>query len=77
MTPPPRDPSLVECLNLNSGTTGIKRQDKNLFVLLLEIESQLRKAARDEAGAQIETRKIPTVQNRYQSLRRGFRRYVE
>jgi hypothetical protein len=61
MTPLGKDPSLVEFLNLNSGTTGIKRQDKGLFVLLLEIESQLRKEARDEAGAQIEMRKTPTV----------------
>jgi hypothetical protein len=60
----PGHPSLVESLNPNSGTAGSERQDKSLFALLLEIESQLRKAARDEAGTQIETRKIPTVQNR-------------
>jgi hypothetical protein len=68
---------LVESLNLNSGTARIQRQDKSLFVLLLEIKSQLRKAARDEAGAQIEMRKTPMVQNRYQSLRSGLRHYVE
>jgi hypothetical protein len=68
---------LVESLNLNSGHAGIERQDKSLFAILLEIESQLCKAARDEAGTQIETRKIPTVQNRYQSLRSGLRHYIE
>jgi hypothetical protein len=77
MTPLRRDRSLAEFLNLNSGTRGIQRQDKSLFVLLLEIESQLRKAARDEAGAQIKTRTIPAVQHRYQSLRSGLRHYVE
>jgi len=68
---------LAEFLNLNFGTRGIQRQDKSLFLLLLEIESQLRKAARDEAEAQIKTRTILAVQHRYQSLRSGLRHYVE
>jgi hypothetical protein len=68
---------VVESLNNNSGGAGIERREKSLFALLLEIESQLRKAARDEAGTQIETRKIPTVQNHYQSLRSGLRHYIE
>ncbi len=77
MTTSPGDHSLVESLTINSGRAGIERQEKSLFALLLEIESQLRKAARDEAGTQIETRKISTVQNRYQSLRSGLRHYIE
>jgi hypothetical protein len=77
MTTPPRNPSLVESLVNNCGRAGIEPRDKSLFTLLLEIESQLRKAARDEAGTQIETRKILTLQNHYQSLRSGLRNYIE